>query len=120
MVGAGGAVGAVARFLASRQINQAGRWLLPLGTIGVNLIGAFLLGLFFEVASERIVSPELRALIAIGFLGSFTTFSTFSLETINLVRDYQYGAAIINAGGSVIIGLGASLFGIALARFLLR
>lgn len=119
-VGTGGAFGAMGRFLLSRLINRAGRWLLPVGTISVNLIGAFLLGLLLEVASERMVSPELRGLLAIGFLGSFTTFSTFSLETLNLIREYQYGAAAINALGSVVLGLASALLGITVARIILR
>ena len=119
-VGAGGAFGAMGRFLLSRAVNRAGRWLLPVGTISVNLIGAFLLGLLLEVASERMVSPELRGLLAIGFLGSFTTFSTFSLETLNLIREYQYGAAAVNVLGSVVLGLASALLGITVARLLLR
>jgi CrcB protein len=119
-VGAGGAFGAMGRFLLSRTVNRAGRWLLPVGTISVNLIGAFLLGLLLEVASERMVSPELRGLLAIGFLGSFTTFSTFSLETLNLIREYQCGAAAVNVLGSVVLGLASALLGITVARLLLR
>lgn len=119
-VGAGGAFGAMSRFLLSRAINRAGRWLLPVGTISVNLIGAFLLGLLLEVAAERIVSPELRGFLAIGFLGSFTTFSTFSMETVSLVREYQYGAAAANALGSLALGLLAALLGVAAGRLILR
>ena len=119
-IGAGGALGAVSRFLFSRGLNRLEGWLLPVGTIGVNVVGAFCLGLFLEIAAERLIGSDLRAFLAIGFLGSFTTFSTFSLETIGLLREYQYGSAAANAFGSLFLGLGAGILGIALARLILR
>lgn len=65
MIALGGAAGATGRFMLSRGINQMESWLLPLGTVAVNIIGAFVLGLFLEIASERMVGVELRGFLAL-------------------------------------------------------
>ena len=86
-IAGGGALGAVARFGVSTSVY---RWLgrdFPWGTLAVNGLGSFAMGLLFVLLLERaLLAPELRAAVLIGFLGSFTTFSTFSLETLTLVE----------------------------------
>jgi CrcB protein len=85
----------------------------------VNLLGSFVMGLLFVLLLERsLVAPELRAAILIGFLGSFTTFSTFSLETLTLVEQGEMLPALLNVAVSVVVCIGACWAGIIAARAL--
>lgn len=89
----------------------------PYGTLLINVIGSFILGCFLAASATRSAAhPQLRLLIATGFCGSFTTFSTFSYETVALLSDGRYVAGTINIVGSVALGLISVLLGIALAR----
>lgn len=118
-IAGGGALGALARFFLS---NGVYRWLgrdFPWGTLSVNLLGSFAMGLLFVLLLERtLLSPELRAAVLVGFLGSFTTFSTFSLETLTLVQQGETGRALLNIGASVLLCLAACWGGIIAARAL--
>ncbi|GAB4377636.1 MAG: hypothetical protein Kow00114_41940 [Kiloniellaceae bacterium] len=116
-VAAGGALGAVGRYLVVGQVAQ---WLghgFPYGTLAVNVVGSFAMGLLVELgALAWQPSPELRAFIAVGFLGAFTTFSTFSMETVLL---YERGALVACAAyivASVVLSVGAFVAGLALVR----
>ncbi len=92
----------------------------PYGTLFVNLTGSFLMGLFVTLALERMVtiSPELRLLIAVGFLGSYTTFSSYKLDTINLVKGYGWQLAGFYWIGSAIFGVFSLYLGIIVAHLL--
>ena len=121
IVGLGGFIGANARYLTSEWAYN--RWGpgFPWGTLLVNVIGAFVLGLFATLSLSLSWRPEWRLFIAIGFVGAFTTFSTFEYESIQLIAEGgRYREAAINLFGSVVVGFGAAWAGIVLARLLLR
>ncbi len=118
-VAAGGACGALMRFWVSTAVYA---WLgraFPWGTLAVNVLGSLLMGFLSVYLIERAnISPEWRAAILIGFLGAFTTFSTFSLETFNLIDDGALWRATINMAGSVLLCVLAAWAGVILGRSL--
>jgi len=95
LVAAGGAIGSVSRFLASSFILRlAPSFSFPLGTFTVNAFGSFLIGLLWAFSDADLVSAPLRFFLFAGLLGGFTTFSSFSIETMNLFRSGQTGIAL--------------------------
>jgi CrcB protein len=105
LIGAGGFIGSVLRYLIGGMIQQYARS-FPLGTLTVNVIGCFVIGLLAQIGESRgLFSDESRAFIFIGILGGFTTFSAFGNETINLMRNDQLINTVINIGGNIILGL---------------
>jgi CrcB protein len=118
-IAGGGAAGALARFLVSTGVYRLLGRDFPWGTLAVNVLGSFTMGLLFVLMLERsLVSAEVRAAILVGFLGSFTTFSTFSLETLTLVEQGEALRALVNVGVSVLLCVGACWAGIIAARAL--
>ncbi|MEJ2213126.1 MAG: fluoride efflux transporter CrcB [Gammaproteobacteria bacterium] len=118
-IAAGGAMGAVARFGVSTGVYAMMGRSFPYGTLAVNVIGSLLMGLLYVMLIERLsLSPEFRAILLIGFLGSFTTFSTFSMETLSLIEQAQLLKAAVNIVASVALCLLATWFGIIVARFI--
>jgi CrcB protein len=113
LVGIGGFVGSVLRYLISGYVQQTTKSVIfPYGTLAVNLIGCFIIGFLSQLVEERgVFTPESRALIFIGFLGGFTTFSTFSNESVNLLRDGENFYALVNAGLHFAFGIGAVWLG---------
>ena len=120
MVAVGGAVGAVARYGLSGWVQGFPTTSFPLGTLVVNVLGSFLLGFVFYLLEALALSAETRSMVTIGFLGSFTTFSTFSFETVALLQEGQWLRAGLYAGGSVALGLIAMVAGMALATAFAR
>jgi fluoride exporter len=119
LVGLGGFAGAIARWLVDGAVSDRNPTAFPLGTLTVNLVGSFLLGLLFAWVIERdLLPPDVRAPVMIGFLGAFTTFSTFMLESWRLVEDGAWALALLNLGGSLALGLVAVLGGLAAGRVL--
>lgn len=116
-IAAGGALGAVLRFLMSSGVyNWLGRG-FPYGTLAVNVLGSLLMGLLSVLLIERLsLGPEWRAAILIGLLGGFTTFSTFSMETLNLIEAGEHLKALTNAVLSVLLCLGAAWAGVIAGR----
>lgn len=98
LIAAGGAAGAVARYGLSGWIQNLGGGSFPAGTLFVNAAGSLLMGLFWGLSELVPVAPGIRLLFAVGFLGSFTTFSTFSLETFTLLRDKETMLGLANIG----------------------
>lgn len=107
----GGGAGAVSRYLLSRLISEHSTAPIPLGTLAVNLIGSFLIGFFFQAFKNSTASPALRLLVTTGFLGGFTTFSTFALETITLAEERELGYTLLNLFLHNAVGLAAVILG---------
>jgi CrcB protein len=118
-IAAGGALGALARYGMSNAVYA---WLgrgFPWGTLAVNLLGSFLMGLLFVLLIERLSwGPEWRGAILIGFLGAFTTFSTFSIETLNLLEEGAMLTAFLNMVVSVWLCVLVCWAGVILGRSL--
>ena len=116
-IAVGGAAGALLRFWVSNGVyTLLGRG-FPYGTLAVNVIGSLAMGLLYVFFLERMtVSPELRGAILIGLLGSFTTFSTFSIETLNLIEQAEFFKAGLNMLLSVFACLIAAWFGLVVGR----
>ena len=116
-IAAAGAVGAILRFVVSLMVYELLGRGFPYGTLVVNVIGSFLIGyLFIWFLDKSIVSETWRLAVLVGLLGSFTTFSSFSLETYNLVTSGLYIRATINVFASVFLCLLGTWIGISLAR----
>jgi fluoride exporter len=116
-VGAGGAVGSVLRFVLSSAVSRLAGTAFPYGTVLVNVIGSFLIGLLYVWLMERTgARPDLRAFLIVGVLGGFTTFSSFSLETVTLLMQQSYVRAVANVVCSVLLCIGSTWLGIMLAR----
>lgn len=111
-IGIGSFIGGVCRFLLSQFIHSKLGEPFPLGTLTVNIIGCFLIGIVFGLADKGSVTPEWKLFLATGLLGGFTTFSAFSNETIGLLRTGQAGFALIYVTASVGTGLLATYMGL--------
>ena len=117
IVGAGGAFGAIGRYLLSIWVYSLTGRAFPWGTLAVNLLGSLLMGFLSVWLLERMtLSTEVRALLMVGVLGSFTTFSTFSLETLLLLEQGAVVRAGVNIAVSVITCIFAAWMGVLIAR----
>ena len=122
LIGMGGGLGAILRYLLSGVVQDGSRGtLFPIGTMVVNIAGCFAIGFLSGLVDTRAVfSPETRLFLFIGLLGGFTTFSTFGNETVNLLRGGENLLAMVNLGVSVFAGLAAVWLGRALALWIWR
>ena len=119
LVGLGGGIGSMARYLCQKWFNENYPHPFPWGTFVVNLAGCFLIGIIYA-ASEKttVLSPQTRLLLITGFCGGFTTFSTFAFENMNLLRSGDTIYFLIYTIASVILGVGAVFGGIAIMKLL--
>ena len=116
-IAAGGAVGALLRYWTSVAVHSRLGTAFPYGTLFVNILGSLLMGFLYIWLIERLAAgPALRAFLLIGVLGAFTTFSAFSMETLNLIEAGQPGKALLNVPISVIVCIAAAGLGIFAAR----
>jgi len=115
----GGATGALARYWLSGWIQGVSGGVFPLGTLVVNIVGCLLLGVGMQGMEVLPVSAALRTMLTVGFLGAFTTFSTFSYETVTLLRDGDWTRAALYTAVSVGLGLAAVVAGMAVASAVL-
>ncbi len=114
-----GAAGAISRYALDGWISDMTHGQFPWGTFVINLLGAFALGIVVALTTERLLlSPNWRVALGIGFLGSFTTFSTYAYESVKLAEDGAVGLALVNSVGMVALGLLAAVLGLALGRTL--
>ena len=105
MIGLGSFIGGVGRYLLSVLIQSRAATPFPLGTLAVNLIGCFLIGIVFGFFDRGQVSHEWRLFLATGVLGGFTTFSAFSIETFTLFREGHFAYVVLYVLASVVLGL---------------
>lgn len=114
-VGIGGFIGAILRFSGSYYINKLLGTSFPYGTLGVNVIGSFIIG-FLALYFEQTIAPHTKALLITGMLGALTTFSTFSLETVLMLQQSLYTKAMLNITLNIVFTLSATILGMALFR----
>lgn len=112
----GGGVGSVLRYVVGGAVQRAGGVAFPAGTLAVNVIGGFIIGVLFQHYMNMQTSPIVRAALITGFCGGFTTFSAFSIETVGLFEGGEYGKAAAYVVLSVIMSLGATLAGMAAVK----
>ena len=119
IIGLGGFFGAVARYMVALWIGQRWGRIFPLGTFAVNVSGSFLISLLMSLFAEKyMVNPQVRLFLVVGFIGAYTTFSTFEYETGNLVKDGEWSIALANVILSVIAGFMALKLGEFIAKSL--
>ena len=117
LIGLGGFAGAISRYLVDGFVTERTGGGFPWGTLAVNASGTFVLGLLFAMTAERAILPaEIRGPLMIGYLGAYTTFSTYLLESWRLVEGGAWGLALGNLGGSIAIGAIAVVAGLAIGR----
>jgi len=116
MVMLGGATGSLTRYVVGTAIMNRMGGRFPIGTVFINVTGSFLIGFIMTLLTERLdPHPNWRFLLVVGFLGGYTTFSSFEWETLGLVRDGGRWLGLINAAGSVVLGYIAVWLGAAVA-----
>jgi len=120
-VALGSAIGGVARYLLGGWIQQRTGSSFPVQTLFINVSGSFLLGFLQRYGLETtVLSPEVRTMLTIGFCGGYTTFSTFSYETVRMLEDADWYRAALYTGLSVALTVAAAVAGIGVARELIR
>ena len=116
----GGALGSLLRYCVSGLSYRYLPAVFPWGTLAVNLIGSLLIGFLWGIFEVVVISQNIRLLIFIGLLGAFTSFSSFSLESFNLLQDGEYGFFFLNFLATVIVGIGLVFLGYFASRFILN
>ena len=112
----GGGAGSLARYFAGTAIMTRFTPRFPLGTIIINITGSFLIGLIMTLLTERFQHENLRLALVVGFLGGYTTFSSFEWETYSAVREGAFWIGLANVLGSVLFGYAAVWLGATVAR----
>ncbi|HEX5437266.1 MAG TPA: fluoride efflux transporter CrcB [Gemmatimonadaceae bacterium] len=116
-VALGSAVGGALRFALGGLVQRLTEGIFPLGTLFVNISGSFLMGFLMRYAlASPAISPEVRVLLTTGLCGGYTTFSTFSYETLGMLEDGDYRRAAVYMGLSLVLSLAGMFLGFALAR----
>lgn len=119
IIGTGGFIGTVLRFLIGRFIQQHILSPFPFGTFIINLIGCFLIGIFYGISEKgNIMNSEMRLFLTVGFCGGFTTFSAFANENLALLRDGEFFYFALYTALSVFFGLLATYFGSILIKII--
>jgi len=118
LISIGGAVGALSRYTLSNLISKEFQSNFPLGTLGVNLLGCFLIGIAWQFSEHFSIAKNVRLFFFVGLLGAFTTFSTFGLESLNLFKEGHLKSAILNIFLNNILGIILVLLGILIYRLI--
>jgi fluoride exporter len=116
MIAIGGAAGAIARYQVAAMVQARVAAGFPWGTFVVNISGCFVMGVVMTLLTERVSDPNWRYLIPIGFIGAYTTFSTFELETFRAVSDRAFTIAVANVLASVVVGYLALWMGVVVTK----
>ena len=117
IVGAGGFIGSVMRYLVQVFMEKGLNSTFPWGTFVANIAGSFIIGIVFALAQKGdLLSAEWRLFLAVGICGGFTTFSSFAYNNLSMLKDQAYGQFIWNVGGSLFFGLLAVYLGMVLVR----
>jgi CrcB protein len=120
-IGMGSFIGGISRYLLQQFAQKNYPSSFPFGTLGVNLVGCFIIGLVYELASKgNLLSPEMRLFLAVGVCGGFTTFSSFAYENVSMVLDGEFFYPIIYTLLSVIMGFGSVHAGILFIKLISR
>ena len=114
----GGALGAAGRYGIATLVQRQSAGIFPWGTLAVNALGSFCIGILWHILEQSDASAGLRIFLVVGLLGGFTTFSAFSMETFNLIRDGAFKLAFLNVMISNILCIGLASAGYLLARWL--
>jgi CrcB protein len=112
----GGGIGALLRYLSTQSIGTLVKMSFPAGTLVANAAGAFIIGFLFGLFESRAVPQGVRLLLITGFLGGFTTFSSYSLETARLFAEGRFAPALINIGLHNVLCLGLALLGLGISQ----
>ena len=115
IIGMGGFLGAISRFLIASYVQNASGSLFPVGTLAVNVLGSFIIG-FVAMFFAQVVEPEYKAFVITGFLGALTTFSTFSWENVTMLQDGDYAKVVLNIFLNVTLTLAATLLAVMLFK----
>ena len=119
LVGLGGGIGSILRYLSQKWVNESYEHNFPLATFLVNVFGCLLIGILYALGEKgNILSPQSRLLLVTGFCGGFTTFSTFAFENMNLLRVGDNFSFLLYAVGSVVLGIAAVYIGSLLIKLL--
>jgi CrcB protein len=119
IVGLGGSIGSIARYLCQKYFQQHYPHPFPFGTFTVNILGCFLIGVFYALSEKgNLIGPEWRIFLTTGICGGFTTFSSFAYENVTLLRAADFLYAGLYVAGSIILGIMATFCGIVLLKWL--
>jgi fluoride exporter len=116
VIGLGSFAGGIGRYLLSQTIQSKMPTIFPLGTLAVNVIGCFIIGIVFGVSSKGNLNSSMQFFLMTGILGGFTTFSAFSLETVNLMKEGQVGVAFGYVALSLVLGFAGTFGGLSMAK----
>ncbi len=117
LIGVGSFIGGAGRYLLSLFLQQRLVSNFPIGTLTVNILGCFFIGVIFGISEKGNMSDEWRLFLATGILGGFTTFSAFSYESVNLIRSNELFYALLYIGASLLFGILATFIGVWLCKF---
>ncbi|WP_372639471.1 fluoride efflux transporter CrcB [Ancylomarina sp.] len=112
LIGLGGFLGSISRFLIALGVNRIFQSVLPVGTLAVNILGCILIGIIYSLAQEKnMLSPELRIFLGVGFCGGFTTYSSFAFDKFSLIKTGDFLMLSVYVSASVFLGLIAVYLG---------
>ena len=120
VIAVGGALGSVVRYMLSGLVYRSSQTLFPVGTLFVNLSGSFVIGLLWGISERYMLSPLVRTFLFVGVLGGYTTFSTFALESYNLLNERELVMFGLNIALSVALGIVCIIAGLSVARALIK